>query len=66
MPATATCPRAAATTPVALTASTPNQGALLDILNDPARVSEANIRKAKKLLKLWYPMSYHLWMEHNC
>ena len=62
MLATATHHRAAATT---LTASTPHQGGVLDILNHPARVSEADIKKAKKLLKLWYPMSYHLWMEHN-
>jgi hypothetical protein len=63
MPATATYSRIA--TPAALTTSTPRQGDLLAILNNPARVSETDIRKAKKLLKLWHPMSYHLWMEHN-
>lgn len=45
--------------------STPRQCDLLDTLNNPTRVSAADIRKAKKLLKLWYPMSYNLWMEHN-
>lgn len=48
-----------------LTALTPIQGDLLDILNNPARVTESDIQIAKKVLKLWYPMSYHLWMEHN-
>jgi hypothetical protein len=38
---------------------------VLDILNDLAHVSAGSIRKATKLLKLWYPMSYSLWMEHN-
>lgn len=47
------------------TTTTPRQGDLLDILNSPARVSAADIKQAKKLLKLWYPMSYNLWMEHN-
>lgn len=45
--------------------TTPRQGDLLDILNNSARVSATDIKQAKKLLKLWYPMSYSLWMEHN-
>jgi hypothetical protein len=64
MPAAATSPATATAVPAPAT-STPRQGDLLDILNTPTRVSEADIRKAKKLLKLWYPMSYNLWMEHN-
>ncbi|MGI4735041.1 MAG: hypothetical protein ACRYG7_07675 [Janthinobacterium lividum] len=47
------------------TTTTPKQGDLLDILNNPARVSAADTKQAKKLLKLWYPRSYNLWMEHN-
>jgi hypothetical protein len=43
----------------------PSQDDLLEIINYPARMSEGNIRKAKKLLKLRYPMSYKLWMEYN-
>jgi hypothetical protein len=65
MPATATRCRTTTATPAALTASTPRQGELLDILNNSTRMAAADIQGAKKLLKLWYPMSYHLWMEHN-
>jgi hypothetical protein len=64
MPATTTHSRAAADTAAPAT-TTPRQGDLLDILNNPARVSAADIRKAKQQLKLWYPMSYNLWLEHN-
>ncbi|WP_233635925.1 hypothetical protein [Hymenobacter setariae] len=57
MPATATATHSRIATPAAPTASTPRQGDLLNILNNLACMSEADIRKAKKLLNLWYPMS---------
>lgn len=59
MPATA---RPAATT--ATPASPPRQGDLLATLNNAATMPAAR-QEAKKLLKLWYPRSYSLWMEHN-
>jgi hypothetical protein len=59
MPATA--PRTAAATP---TVSTPKQGALLNTLNSAATTPAAR-QEAKKLLKLWYPMAWAVWSEHN-
>jgi hypothetical protein len=43
---------------------TPRQGDLLDALNSTATPPAAH-KEAKKLLKLWYPMSYQVWAEHN-
>ena len=61
MPATTTRPAAA--TPTAPTA-TPRQADLLVALNS-ATTAPAAHKEAKRLLKLWYPMSYNLWTEHN-
>ena len=58
-----TAPRPAAAVSAAPTA-TPRQGDLLDALNSAATTPAAR-REAKQLLKLWYPMSYNLWLEHN-
>lgn len=46
------------------TTSTPRQGDLLDALNSAATTPAAR-KEAKKLLKLWYPMCYQVWTEHN-
>jgi hypothetical protein len=62
MPA-ATTHRPAAAVSAAATA-TPRQGDLLATLNSAATLPTAR-REAKRLLKLWYPMSYNLWLEHN-
>jgi len=61
MPATAHRPAAAVS---AAPTTTPRQGDLLDALNSAATQPAAR-REAKRLLKLWYPMSYNLWLEHN-
>jgi hypothetical protein len=44
--------------------ATPRQADLLAALNS-ATTAPAARKEAKRLLKLWYPRSYSLWMEHN-
>jgi hypothetical protein len=58
MPATTTHRPAAAVT--AAPTATPRQDDLLDALSSAATQPAAH-REAK----LWYPMSYNLWLEHN-
>ena len=61
MPATTThLPAAVSAAPTA----TPRQADLLAALNS-ATTAPAARKEAKRLLKLWYPMSYNLWTEHN-
>lgn len=58
MPATNHRPAAAAP------AATPRQADLLAALNSAATAPAAR-KEAKRLLKLWYPMMFNLWTEHN-
>lgn len=44
--------------------TTPRQGDLLTILNS-ATTTPAAHKEAKQLLKLWYPMAWAVWSEHN-
>ena len=44
--------------------ATPRQGDLLDALNSAATMPAAR-KEANKLLKLWYPMAFQVWTEHN-
>ena len=62
MPATTTHrpPAAVSAAPTA----TPRQADLLAVLNSATTATTAR-KEAKRLLKLWYPMSYNLWTEHN-
>jgi len=62
MPATTT--HRLATAVSAAPTATPRQGDLLAALNSTDTAPAAR-REAKRLLKLWYPMSYNLWLEHN-
>lgn len=48
----------------ALTAATPSQGDLLDLLNNAERLNQKEVEQADALLKLWYPASYALRAEH--
>jgi len=45
--------------------ATPVQGDLLDILNNPERVSEADLADAHRLMKKWYAGSYAVWVENQ-
>ena len=56
-------PAAAAAVSAAPTA-TPRQGDLLDALNSATTAPTAR-KEARRLLKLWYPMMFNLWTEHN-
>ena len=44
--------------------ATPIQSDLLNTLKS-ATATAAEKKEAKKLLKLWYPRMYSLWLEHN-
>ena len=48
----------------ALTAATPRQADLLDLLNNPERLSQEEVEQADALLKLWYPATHALRAEH--
>lgn len=45
--------------------TTPVQGDLLDILNNPERVCEADLADAHRLMKKWYPGTYAVWVENQ-
>ena len=61
MPATTHRPAAAVSAPPT---ATPRQADLLAGLNS-ATTAPAARKEAKRLLKLWYPMMFNLWLEHN-
>lgn len=44
--------------------ATPRQGDLLATLNS-ATTTPAARKEAKQLLKLWYPLAWAIWSEHN-
>ena len=43
----------------------PNHGDLLAILNNPARVTEKDLKNAHRLMKKWFGFSYSVWLENN-
>lgn|GEM_PF-6670766 len=51
--------------PMATTSTVPTAASLLAILNNPERVSEQDIKQAKKDLKRCYPQMWAVWQEHN-
>jgi len=50
---------------MATTSTVPTAASLLAILNNPERVSEQDIKQAKKDLKRCYPQMWAVWQEHN-
>lgn len=43
----------------------PRQSDLLAIINNPARVSEKDLKGAHRLMKKWFARGYATWLEHN-